>query len=380
MKNVAVRRALGRVLVPLAAALALGAAAAGPSEHPERYRVPGGQVAIHNLAGELTVESGSGADVVVEVVRRGKDAASLKVETGMKGTWSTLRVIYPGNRVVYPKLGRGSTTRAAVSDDGTIGDHSLGFLAGRRVTVAGSGGGLQAHADLRVLVPAGRSLQVHMIAGQAHASGIDGDLTIDLESGGAEVKGTRGALVVDTGSGAVRVTDVHGDVTIGTGSGNISVSQVRGVHLSIVTGSGGVEGSDLQVEHLIVETSSGSVDLGTVRADDIRVDTGSGAVAADLAGDVRSLDVDTGSGSITIMVSSQLGAEFDIETGGGSIEVDVAHQSSLVEHDHVRGRIGDGVGRIRLDTGTGGVRLLRRAGSGTRSSFGLGMFMAPAIE
>ena len=49
------------------------------------------------------------------------------------------------------------------------------------------------------------------------------------------------------------------------------------------------------------------------------------------------------------------------------------------ERDHVRGRIGDGRGRIHVDTGSGGVRVLRRSASSERSGSLIGFSLVPRI-
>ena len=98
---------------------------------------------------------------------------------------------------------------------------------------------------------------------------------------------------------------------------------------------------------------------------------------------MESVDIDTGSGGITLVIPAKLGAEFDVETGSGGIRIDVPHQAFEIERDHVRARIGDGRRSIRIDSGSGGVRLLPRGasgGPGARVGFGVGMSLAPAIE
>jgi len=60
-------------------ALALLVAASGlRAQAPERFPLPGDAVAVYNLAGMLRVEAGSGADVIVELTARRRDAAKLK--------------------------------------------------------------------------------------------------------------------------------------------------------------------------------------------------------------------------------------------------------------------------------------------------------------
>src|SRR5438552_6703665 len=146
----------------------------------ERYTVPGSQVAIYNLAGEMKVEPYAGSDVVVEVTRAGRDAPDLRIESGLRGTRQALRVIYPGRRVVYPKLGLGSSTNLRVRADGTFGDGLKDLLGlGTGVTISGRGNGLEAHADLRVLVPAGRDVAAYLGAGCMSAADVEADLKLN---------------------------------------------------------------------------------------------------------------------------------------------------------------------------------------------------------
>src|SRR4029079_3231095 len=79
--------------------------------------------------------------------------AKLQVETGPISGRETLRVIYPSDRIVYPVLGRHSQSQLSESDDGTFNGHD--GRGARDVRISGDGSGLEASADLRVLVPAG---------------------------------------------------------------------------------------------------------------------------------------------------------------------------------------------------------------------------------
>src|SRR5687767_4859609 len=104
-------------IVPLLVGVSAGAQAT------ERRALGGSAVAIYNLAGQVRVEGGGGSDVVVEVTRGGAQAARLRIETGPRGEWQTLRVIYPSDRVVYPRLGGwGSRTTLQVDDQGYFDD------------------------------------------------------------------------------------------------------------------------------------------------------------------------------------------------------------------------------------------------------------------
>ena len=66
---------------------------------------------------------------------------------------------------------------------------------------------------------------------------------------------------------------------------------------------------------------------------------------------------DTGSGGVTVRVPRSLGAEVEIDTGSGGINVDVPFDYRRKDRSYVRGTIGDGEGRIYIDTGSGSVRI-----------------------
>lgn len=352
-------------LLGLAADSMLTAMLATAAEAPARRTLAGDRVAVYTLAGAVTVEAGGGRDLEVEIATGGRDAARLDVETGRIGDRNTLRVLFPSNRIVYPEIGRGSRTTIRVRDDGTFGGGGT-RLFGRTVQVRGSGGGLEAHADLRVRVPAGKSVDVYVGAGRIAASRVDGDLRLDTASGPVRATGTRGALTVDTGSGSVTVEDAEGEVSVDTGSGSVDVSGVRGPSLVVDTGSGGVRGVDLAVESLEVDTGSGGVELAGVSADRLLVDTGSGGVRISLDRSPRDVSVDTGSGGVTLRVPSDYGARVTIETGSGDIDSDLPMKVERRRWGTLTGEIGDGRGRLTVDTGSGDVRILAASSSPRR--------------
>ncbi len=345
-----------------AVALALLAAvslAAPRGARAERYSLEGRRIGLYNLAGTLRVMPGDGPGVEVEVTRGGRDGGEIRVEQGRIGDRWTLRVRYPGRRVVYPAMGRGSSVAADVNENGTFRHGGPLPWSGRRVTVAGSGSGLEAWADVVIRVPRGADLEVRQLAGSATAENVDCNLRVENSAGPASAFGLRGDLVLDTGSGRVEVRDVEGEVTIDTGSGAVTIGNVRGPRLGADTGSGGVTVQDAVVEELRVDTGSGGVSARGVRSRSVAIDSGSGHVELALAGDCESLVVDTGSGGVTLRVPEAFGARYEVQTGSGGIEIAVPHETRHADHGEERGRIGDGRGRVTIDTGSGGVRILR---------------------
>ncbi|HEX7238664.1 MAG TPA: DUF4097 family beta strand repeat-containing protein [Longimicrobiaceae bacterium] len=318
----------------------------------QSYTLRGERVAVYNLAGEVRVQPATGSGVVVQVTRGGGDAGRLRVEQGRRGDEEALRVITPGDRVVYPRMGRGSRTTLSVRDDGSFG-------RGRQVTISGTGRGTAAYADLVVQVPAGRTVAIHQGVGKVDVSNVNGNLRVNTSSAPVTTAGTRGSLTVDVGSGSVQVQRAEGDVDVDTGSGSVRLSDVRARRLHVDTGSGSVTGSALAGEDVEVDVGSGSVNLTGLRAGDLKVDTGSGSVDVSLAAAARSVEIDTGSGGVRLAVPSSQGAQVEVDTGSGGIQVDVPAQDVRSRRSHYTGRIGDGRGRISVDTGSGGVRIVR---------------------
>lgn len=342
---------MGAVLCLLA-----GGAILAPVSAQEVHRLSGQDVAVYTLAGRVEVVRGSGSEVLVRITRGGADASQLSVETGPIDGRSTLRVVFPDDEIVYEGMGRGSSTTMSVRSDGTFGD---GNGRGDRVRIRGRGNGLEAWADLVVEVPAGRTFAAYLGVGEMEATGVSGDVRLDTGSGNVTASDMSGSLEVDTGSGSVTVRRVEGSLGVDTGSGGVEVSGVVGDEVELDTGSGRVRASDIDAQRFAVDTGSGSVDLAGVRAPTVLVDTGSGSVDIELLTDVGQLLVDTGSGSVTVRAPENLGAMVEIDTGSGGIDLDFPLEVTSVRRDRVQGRLGDGEGSIRIDTGSGSIRILR---------------------
>ncbi len=310
-------------LLPLAALLA-----APVTAQSTRYTLKGDSVAVYNLVGELRVEPASGSDVTVELTRGGADAARLEVQTGPLRGRETLRVIYPDDLISLPEWGRGWNTTLRVRDDGTFGEeygrHERAgwFREGREVRITGRGRGMEA-----------------------------ADVAADR---------TRGTLKIATGSGNVDLRDAAGDVALETGSGDITAANMRGTRLRLETGSGNVTLTGAQAPDLHVETGSGDVTVSGAQGDDLSFETGSGNVDVELRATFQSLRIETGSGDVTLKVPPSMSAQVDLDTGSGDIDLGgLTIQVRRLEQDHITGTIGDGRGRLSIETGSGNVRLVK---------------------
>jgi len=337
------------------------------AQQAERYTLDEGPAAIYNLVGAVRVEPGTGA-VTVQVTRAGGEAAKLEIGRGEIDGRSTLRVVYPADRIRSGNLRSHGSTQLRVRDDGTFGDqdrYAHGRMdrdrweEGHRVTITDGSDGLDARADLVVGVPKGADVSVYLAVGSVTVTNVDGELRVDSHSAPVTASGTRGTLMVDVGAGDVRITQAQGEVSIDTGSGAVDVTGFHGSTLSIDTGSGDVTGSDFEGDELSVDTGSGEVRLTAVTAPRLSLETGSGRISAEVRRDVSSLQVETGSGDIAIRAPATLGAEVEIETSSGDIETDFPLLVTRQSQDHMVGTIGDGKGTIAIETGSGGIKLLK---------------------
>ena len=326
------------------------------AQTPDRYSIPGSAVAVYNLAGAVTIERGTGANVVIEVARGGREGARLDIERIDVAGRPALVVRYPEGDVVYTESS--GNTQIGVRRDGTFfGDGDRG----ERVTIRRSGRGTHAHADLRILVPAGRALDLRLGVGAVTATDIDGGLDIDVSTANVRTRSTNGRLRIDTGSGSVAVTDARGDdILIDTGSGAVEVNGLRAEDVTVDTGSGRVTGGGIVATKLGVDTGSGAITLTDVSARDIVLDTGSGRVQLDLVTQIERLVIDTGSGSVRLAVPADLSASFEIDTSSGGIDIDLPVRVTSRDRTSLIGTVGSGSGRIEIDTGSGTVSVRAR--------------------
>jgi DUF4097 and DUF4098 domain-containing protein YvlB len=332
------------------------------SAQTERRNLSGSSVAVYNVAGRMTVEQGSGSDVVVEVTFRGRDASRLRLETGDVRGVNALRVIYPNEDIVYSDAGfrRGSAT-FDVDNDYTWGSTDNTRSGDRRrVRVKSSGNGVEAWADIRIMVPNGRALDANLAVGELSANNVDADLSLDVASAKVSATAIRGNLDIDAGSGGIDVRDANvSDLNLDTGSGSVRLNGITSRRCSVDTGSGGVTADNVSCDNVDIDVGSGSIRLDRVRAPDVRVESGSGGVDISLTSAFRSLNIETGSGSVTIAMPENIGANVQISTGSGSIDSDFPVQMNRIERHAMRGRIGNGDATIQVDTGSGGVRLVK---------------------
>ncbi len=344
------------------AVLMLAASSSLAAAQGERFMLEGGEVAIYNLAGTLHAEGGTGDRVVIEVTRGGRDAARLKLDASQVRGHAALRVLFPDERIVYPRLRDRQRMSFEIRDDGTFGSGDRGrdgWRGRRRIEVRSDGDGIEAWADLRVIVPRGKVVHLNVGVGETTIDNIDGELHVDIAASHVRVARVRGALSLSSGSGGAEISDITGDVTLESGSGGATIENVSGGSLSAEVGSGSLRGRNIKVRELKAEIGSGGIRLAAVHTPRLHLETGSGGSDIELLDPIDDVSVEAGSGGVTLRLPTETSATVLVTTGSGGIDSQFDIRTNKLERNTLRGTIGTGRGRIRVEAGSGTVRLLR---------------------
>jgi DUF4097 and DUF4098 domain-containing protein YvlB len=155
-------------------------------------------------------------------------------------------------------------------------------------------------------------------------------------SGNITVEGVGEKAKLSTGSGNIHATGLHDGFTTETGSGNIYAEETGEGDVKAGTGSGNIELRNLR-GGLRAGTGSGNINVGGMPTMDWKLETGSG-------------NIDIWPGTIGITLNA--------ETGSGSIHSDreILMQGELNRH-HVVGKLNGGGPTVRIETGSGDIRI-----------------------
>ena len=329
---------------------------------------------VRNLMGNVRVERGTApgfhltAGTTVEAASQAEADRLIKLidfRTADVGAGSRFDVHLASQH--FPKLywNKGASTWFSLSYVEYLGERIR--LVGDRADAP------LVRVDLVIRAPAGAKLEVDNTFGDAVAQGYsgtlrleggsgmlsaaDGEGEVELDNGSGEVivSKHRGRVMADTGSGDVKITDCECEISADTGSGSVDVGGGKG-SVSADTGSGGVRVAGF-AGPFSADTGSGSVkarDLTEVRS--LEVDTGSGSVSVE--GDLSALErvaIDTGSGSVSLRSTAQPSLELRIDTGSGDVDVSAPGATIREKDDVTYVRIRDAVHDGVIDTGSGGV-------------------------
>ena len=141
---------------------------------------------------------------------------------------------------------------------------------------------------------------------------------------------------LSTGSGNIHATGLHGGFSVGTGSGDIYAEQTGDGDVKAQTGSGNVELKNLH-GGLRGGTGSGDIKVSGTPTSPWHLETGSGNVEFWAGNAALTLDASTGSGTVH--------TDREMLTQGSS------------DRHHVTGKINGGGPTVRIETGSGDIRV-----------------------
>jgi hypothetical protein len=161
-------------------------------------------------------------------------------------------------------------------------------------------------------------------------------------------------LDASSGSGNVDDDGVGENAKLSTGSGNIHATGLKGA-FTVNTGSGDIVAQQSGSGDVKAQTGSGNIELKDLHGG-LRAGTGSGdiKISGSPEGEWK---LETGSGNIEFWPGNS-GMTLDASTGSGTVHTD--HEMTVqgsFDHHHITGKINGGGPTVRIQTGSGDVRI-----------------------
>jgi DUF4097 and DUF4098 domain-containing protein YvlB len=278
------------------------AAAAAWAERPvneSRPAAANASISIENVAGSLEIIGSDGAELQVTGTL-GDDVEELEIE-GDAEEWS-IEVVIPDDEM---------------------------------------GGKRDISAHLTVRVPRGATLEVAAVSAAIEIRGVEGAI---------EAGSVSGAVSVSGGSSDVEVESVSGAVSVTGGSGSIEVESVSGeVELKGVSG-------DLEAT-----TVSGQIRVEAEAVADVEIGSVAGGVFFQGRPGGGSLEIESHSGNVEVLLPAGVSARFELESFSGRIDNGLGPPATRVDSYapgvSVEFATGSGETRVSIETFSGNISL-----------------------
>ena len=283
-----------------------------------------GVLGLGNIAGDIVVTRGGGADATVEIVKtaRGRDRNDtaeqlqlVQVEVTESAGRADVRARYPGER------NRNNRRNFSVS------------------------------VAYNVTAPAGTRLSIESISGSIKVTDIKGDVNASSVSGDVRISGAARIGTAKSISGVVEIVDAQTDGALESGSvsGDVIMRRVNARRIEASTVSGNIRLEELQCERVEASSTSGSVAFAGALARGARYDLNSfsGEVRLTLSGNTGfQIDANSFSGNIST-------GDFQITTRGGT-------DGRRGRRTELSGTYGDGSAVLDLTTFSGSIVISKR--------------------
>jgi len=284
----------------------------------------GGVLALANIAGDIVVTRGGGADVTVEIVKtaRARDVNDAREQLQLVQVEVTERAGRADVRARYPN-------EASRNNRRNIND-SVAYT---------------------VTAPAGTRISVESISGTVKVTDIKGDVSANTISGDVRITGAARISAAKTISGVVEIVDAQTDGVLESGSvsGDVTLRRVTARRIEASTVSGSIKLDELQCERVEASSTSGGVTFTGTLTRGARYDFNSfsGEVRLVLSGNTGfQIDANTFSG--------------DIQTGDFPITTRGTANGRGRRRTELSGTYGDGSAMLDLTTFSGSILISKR--------------------
>lgn len=285
-----------------------------------------GALALGNIAGDIVVTRGNGADATVEIVKtaRGRTPEDAR----------ELLALVPVE--VTERNGRAEVrTRYPAGDDQRRNNR-------RNINVS---------VAYNVTAPAGTRLSVDSISGSIRISDIKGDLNANSISGDVRIGGAGRIGTAKSISGTIEIseTQTDGAVAGSSVSGDVIFRRVTARRLDGGSVSGNIKIEDVQCERVSAQTTSGSTWFA-------------GTLARSGRYELKSF-----SGEVRVLLAGNTGFEVDANSFSGEVRTDLPITTRGTTPPNRRGRqttltgtYGDGAAVLDLTTFSGSIVIAKR--------------------
>ena len=287
-----------------------------------------GEIALSNIAGDMTVTKASGNDTTVEIIKtaRARTAEEAKAQLGLVDVTVTERNGRAEVKTEYPHSEQGSR-----------------WGWGRRNT--------NVSVAYNVSTPAGTRLTINSISGNIRVSDVKGDLSVNTISGGVRLANAGRIASAKSVSGTVEILDtqIDGALEAQSVSGNVVLRNVAARRVNVGSVSGTVQVDDVQCDRVEAHSISGDVQY-------------QGALAKG-----GRYELTSHSGTVRIGVAGNTGFELEANSFSGSVRSDLPLTNSSTGEDRgpmrrraLRGVYGDGSAVLNITTFSGSVVVSKR--------------------
>jgi hypothetical protein len=282
---------------------------------------PSGSVSLENLAGDIVVTGGTGNEVVIEAVKRGRTEDDLRQ--------ISIEVVNAEGRVAiatrYPRRAGGSW-------------HS------------------HAEVDYTITVPRNAEVRVKSVSGDIQVSAVNGELRAESVSGDVRVSNATQVESIGSVSGDVIVRDITstGTLAVTSISGDLGLHEVKARSIEGSTVSGDATLSNVACDRLAFKTVSGEVEF-------------SGPLTR-----AGRYELTSHSGDVVVRILNRIGFELSATSFSGDIRSDLpltvqfggpSSGERRRRTQEVRGTYGDGAASLELSSFSGDIRVLEGAGA-----------------